>query len=68
MESPSDEGNVAIPHSDICGITEDEFANDMAPDIAMLAEEYECTPEEMHAKLKQQYDGYYLFGGDGGAV
>ena len=42
----------------ICGITEDEFATDMAPDIAMLAETYECTPEEMHAKLKLQYDGY----------
>ena len=42
----------------ICGITEDEFATDMAPDIAMLAEAYECTPEEMHAKLKLQYDGY----------
>ena len=42
----------------ICGITEDEFANDMAADIAMLAEEYECTPEEMHEKLKRKYDGY----------
>ena len=42
----------------ICGITEEEFATQMAPDIAMLAETYECTPEEMHAKLKQQYDGY----------
>ncbi|MBR5910910.1 MAG: ATP-binding protein [Bacteroidales bacterium] len=42
----------------LCGITEDEFATDMAPDIAMLAEEYGCTPEEMRAKLKQQYDGY----------
>lgn len=42
----------------ICGITEDEFATDMAPDIAMLAQVYECTPEEMHAKLKLQYDGY----------
>lgn len=42
----------------ICGITEEEFATDMAPDIAMLAQEYECTPEEMHAKLKLQYDGY----------
>ena len=42
----------------ICGITEDEFATDMAPDIAMLAEAYECTPEEMRAKLKLQYDGY----------
>ncbi|MBQ3732447.1 MAG: AAA family ATPase [Bacteroidales bacterium] len=42
----------------ICGITEEEFATQMAPDIAMLAEAYECTPEEMHAKLKRQYDGY----------
>ncbi len=42
----------------ICGITEDEFATDLAPDIAMVAEAYECTPEEMHAKLKLQYDGY----------
>ena len=42
----------------ICGITEEELATQMAPDIAMLAREYECTPEEMHAKLKRQYDGY----------
>ena len=42
----------------ICGITEEELTTDMAPDIAMLAETYECTPEEMHGKLKQQYDGY----------
>lgn len=46
----------------ICGITEHEFANDMAQDIAMLAEEYECTPEEMHTKLKRQYDGYRFAG------
>ena len=46
----------------ICGITEDEFANDMAPDIEMLAEEYECTPDEMRAKLKLQYDGYRFAG------
>ena len=42
----------------ICGITEEEFATDMASDIAMLAKVYECTPEEMQAKLKLQYDGY----------
>ena len=42
----------------ICGITEEEFDTQMAPDIAMLAEEYECSYEEMHAKLKLQYDGY----------
>ena len=42
----------------ICGITEEEFDTQMAPDIAMLAEEYECSYEEMHTKLKLQYDGY----------
>ena len=42
----------------VCGITEEEFDTQMAPDIAMLAEEYECSYEELHAKLKQQYDGY----------
>ena len=42
----------------ICGITEQEFETDMAPDIAMLAREYECTPDEMRLKLKEQYDGY----------
>ena len=46
----------------ICGITENEFATDMTPDIAMLAEEYECTPDEMRAKLKLQYDGYRFAG------
>ena len=46
----------------ICGITEEEFVTNMAPDIAMLAESYECTPEEMHVKLKLQYDGYRFSG------
>ena len=42
----------------ICGITEKEFTTCMAPDIAMLSERYRCTPEVMHARLKEQYDGY----------
>ena len=42
----------------ICGITQEELETDMAPDIAMLAKEYECTPEQMRLKLKEQYDGY----------
>ncbi|MBO4402535.1 MAG: PD-(D/E)XK nuclease domain-containing protein, partial [Bacteroidales bacterium] len=37
---------------------EHERATDMAPDIAMLAKEDECTPEEMQEKLNQMYDGY----------
>ena len=44
----------------LCGITEEEFVTEMAPDIAWLAEYYECSPEEMHAKLKLQYDGYHF--------
>ena len=42
----------------ICGITEQEFETDMAPDIAMLAREYGCTPDQMRLRLKEQYDGY----------
>lgn len=46
--------------SAICGITEQELTTTLAPDISLLAEEYECTPEEMHQKLKQTYDGYHF--------
>ena len=42
----------------LCGITEEELTTTLAPDIAMLAEANECTPEEMHQKLKVRYDGY----------
>lgn len=42
----------------ICGITEAEFTHDMAPDFAMLARVYDCTPQQMHDRLKSQYDGY----------
>ncbi|MBO4740982.1 MAG: AAA family ATPase [Bacteroidales bacterium] len=42
----------------LCGITEQELVTDMAPDIEKLAKVYECTPKEMHQKLKAMYDGY----------
>ena len=42
----------------ICGITENELTHDMAPDIALLAQHEECSPQEMHQRLKQMYDGY----------
>ena len=42
----------------LCGITEEELTTTLAPDIALLAEANECTPEEMHQKLKERYDGY----------
>ena len=48
--------------SAICGITEEELHTVFAEDISMLAEEYECTPEEMRKKLKERYDGYHFSG------
>lgn len=48
--------------SAICGITEEELHTVFEPDIAMLAEEYECTPEDMRQQLKERYDGYHFSG------
>ena len=45
-------------YSTLCGITEEELTTTLASDIALLAREYECTPEEMHRRLKERYDGY----------
>jgi len=46
----------------ICGITEEELHTVFEPDIAMLAEEYECTPQDMRRRLKERYDGYHFSG------
>ena len=48
--------------SAICGITEEELHMVFEPDIAILAEEYECTPEDMRRRLKERYDGYHFSG------
>ena len=48
--------------SAICGITEKELHMVFEQDIAMLAKEYECTPEEMRIRLKERYDGYHFSG------
>ena len=48
--------------SSICGITEEELSTQMKPDIKMLANEYGCTAEEMHDKLKERYYGYHFAG------
>ena len=42
----------------ICGITEQEMTTVMKEDIEMLAKEYGLSYEDMHQKLKTQYDGY----------
>ena len=44
----------------ICGITERELVEDMAVDIAMLAQHEECSTDEMRHKLKLMYDGYHF--------
>ena len=46
--------------SAICGITERELTTTLAPDIALLAEAYEETQEQMHSRLKSHYDGYHF--------
>ena len=46
--------------SAICGITEKELQEDLAEDIALLAKAYQETPEQMHARLKNRYDGYHF--------
>ena len=46
--------------SAICGITEKELSTILAEDIQLLAESAGCTPEEMHEKLRQLYDGYHF--------
>ena len=45
-------------YSTLCGITEQELVTDMAEDIRQMAEVFGCSFEEMHSKLKAQYDGY----------
>jgi hypothetical protein len=44
----------------ICGITEQELKDNFKQGIKHLAEEEECTPEEMLAILKDKYDGYHF--------
>jgi hypothetical protein len=44
----------------ICGITEQELKDNFGPGIKNLAEEEECTPEEMLEQLKDKYDGYHF--------
>ena len=46
--------------SAICGITEEELHTVFEEDIAMLADEYECTTDDMKSRLKLQYDGYHF--------
>lgn len=44
----------------ICGITAEELQNQLAEDIRLLSEAYECSEDEMSEKLKARYDGYHF--------
>lgn len=44
----------------LCGITQEEIEHYFLKPIADMAIEYECSPEEMKLRLKQQYDGYHF--------
>ena len=44
----------------LCGITEKELYHYFAEPIAELAEENDCSVDEMKQMLKKQYDGYHF--------
>ena len=46
--------------SAICGITEKELVEQMQEDIELMANKNRLSVDEMHAKLKMQYDGYHF--------
>ncbi len=46
--------------SAICGLTEEELRTTLWQDVETLAEAYGVTAEEMHTRLKRQYDGYHF--------
>ena len=46
--------------STICGFTEEELCTTLWPDVEQLAAALQTTPEQMHDRLKQRYDGYHF--------
>ena len=46
--------------SAICGITEKELSEQMQEDIELMAIKNHLSVDEMHVKLKMQYDGYHF--------
>ena len=47
-------------YATICGITGEEMETRMSEGIDALAEEYECSHDEMLQRLKLRYDGYHF--------
>ncbi len=48
----------------LCGITEQEIADNFRPEMQRLAERNGWTPEEAHTRLKDYYDGYHFSEGN----
>lgn len=44
----------------LCGITQDEVDAYFDEGIGEMSKEYKCSPQEMRAMLKAQYDGYHF--------
>jgi hypothetical protein len=49
-------------YASICGITEQELLDNFQEGIAKMALKYNCSTDEMIAKLKSSYDGYHFSG------
>ncbi len=44
----------------LCGITEEEIAENFAPELENIGKRNGWTTEETHARLKEYYDGYHF--------
>ena len=50
----------APQYASLCGITEQEIADNFMPEMQQLAERNGWTVDEAHARLKEFYDGYHF--------
>ena len=44
----------------LCGITAQELEEDFEEDIALMAQKFRITPQEMAQRLRDRYDGYHF--------
>ena len=47
----------------LCGITAQELERNFEVDIAMMAQKFRITPQEMAQRLRDRYDGYHFGSG-----
>lgn len=55
-----DDISLSSRYDTLLGITEQELHTVFAEPIREMAEEWDCTEEEMKQQLKQRYDGYHF--------